>query len=316
MEIFSGHPLITSEEWRGPLVELNHIMCTRPFIADPRLNGTLSEMCDLMLKSSPLARINPESLYKHPVVCKILNNPSPLLSLPETDLKSLNPKGADTKLLRALPSHIEAALTNLNFNFIFLCDIPKIVYLTTKKVQQLEGTCQDLKGKIQEMESELTNEKEKNEKEMRDMMTLIVGLKEEIDGLKQEKAIEKAVNEKVKIEEEYVDEVKEEKIQVKKEKKDKKDKDKKEKRRENNEQAVRLKVCQKCTKRFRNQKLLNQHMLVHSDVKPFICSTCNFAFTRRQHLMRHNDKLHKYLPFFYFSKLFQIKHISFSSHRL
>ncbi|CAH0546289.1 unnamed protein product [Brassicogethes aeneus] len=54
--------------------------------------------------------------------------------------------------------------------------------------------------------------------------------------------------------------------------------------------------CSKCGKHFQNKSNLKIHMLTHSGIKPFKCSTgnCNAAFTTKQCLQFHYKKVHNY----------------------
>lgn len=53
--------------------------------------------------------------------------------------------------------------------------------------------------------------------------------------------------------------------------------------------AVRSKTCPTCGREFKKISRLNQHILTHSDVKPFVCPVpgCGKAYKRREHLKNH-----------------------------
>ncbi|XP_077496819.1 uncharacterized protein LOC144107598 isoform X2 [Amblyomma americanum] len=46
-------------------------------------------------------------------------------------------------------------------------------------------------------------------------------------------------------------------------------------------------VCKQCDYTTRHRGHFNQHMVVHSDKKPFECSLCHTAFSRRATLANH-----------------------------
>lgn len=49
--------------------------------------------------------------------------------------------------------------------------------------------------------------------------------------------------------------------------------------------------------RFKTENYLKSHLVIHSDIKPFHCDTCNQAFNRRDKLTRHklmHDNRKKY----------------------
>ena len=51
--------------------------------------------------------------------------------------------------------------------------------------------------------------------------------------------------------------------------------------------------CQICNKRFSAVKNLNRHISEHHVAKTNYCDRCELGFIRKDHLVRHNDNVHK-----------------------
>ncbi|KAF1992410.1 hypothetical protein K402DRAFT_416076 [Aulographum hederae CBS 113979] len=51
--------------------------------------------------------------------------------------------------------------------------------------------------------------------------------------------------------------------------------------------------CTYCGQKFSRAEHLDRHVLTHTNLKPFKCSTCHFSFKRRDLLQRHYTLIHK-----------------------
>ena len=52
-------------------------------------------------------------------------------------------------------------------------------------------------------------------------------------------------------------------------------------------------LCQACNKRFSAVKNLNRHIMEHHGAKTNVCDSCELSFVRKDHLIRHNNSVHK-----------------------
>lgn len=66
------------------------------------------------------------------------------------------------------------------------------------------------------------------------------------------------------------------------------------KERVENESAVFKHHCtwDGCTRSFKKPAYLVEHLLIHKDERPYICSDCDGKFRRKQHLLRHIELVH------------------------
>lgn len=68
--------------------------------------------------------------------------------------------------------------------------------------------------------------------------------------------------------------------------------------------------CEICKKEFTRNSSLQTHMNIHLNVKPYVCTICNFRFNANPNLIRHKKNVHN-MRFSNTSKAFEIKASSF-----
>lgn len=51
-------------------------------------------------------------------------------------------------------------------------------------------------------------------------------------------------------------------------------------------------VCAKCGKEYKERRLLNRHMRVHTGQFPFYCEQCNKGFNDRSRYNMHTERYH------------------------